>query len=93
MECMGLDRNGCRHNNVKSQVWYVCDACDADFREEVKQKNKSIARAKELAGLAIVRASQGLKYGDDMRSSTKVCLQDAAKLLQDALEDLENNRI
>lgn len=93
MECKGLDGNGCKHNGIKSEIWFVCNDCDNDHREIVKLQNWNMEKAKELARMSMARTSQGLKYGEDMKSSTKICLQDALTLIQRALECLEDIRV
>lgn len=94
MECKGIDGIGCKHNgSYNPDIWFVCNDCDNDHRQLVKRQNEAMSIAKKLARMAIYRAETGLKYGDDMKSSTKICLKEAMELLQDALSQIEDIRL
>lgn len=91
MECKGLGGNGCKHNgNYNPDIWFVCDNCDNDHRQKVKMQNETIAIAKKLTRMAVYRAETGLRFGDDMKSSTKICIKEAMELLQDAFNKIED---
>ena len=57
--------------------------------------NKTIdtSAAKSLARNAIRRATKGVMYGDDMISSTEICLLDAIELLSLALKEIKEQRL
>ena len=56
------------------------------------KKTIDTSAAKSLTRSAIRRATKGLMYGDDMISSTEVCLLDAIELLAAALKDIREQR-
>jgi hypothetical protein len=94
MECKGIDLKGCKHNGSYNYDFEsVCYYCDKEHRQKFKKENDAIDVAKKMARIAIYRAETGLKYGNDMKSSTKVCLQDALSLLQSALNEIEDIRV
>jgi hypothetical protein len=45
---------------------------------------------KQVAELGIAMAQRGLRYGDDMKSSSALCWKDAVELLKEAIRRIES---